>query len=144
MIIAQLLGTLTLIPFQPCQLRKCIGPLGGGRVKPGVSRGQAHRPRTDIVTRNKGERQQHFVFDQLPKVELCGNNQQVLFDVSFTSDGQSIDTAVKVIVDKGLSLRHLVEKKQTLEDAFLATVEGAEPGVDKKKRKPRAVGGSDR
>ena len=67
-----------------------------------------------------------------------------LHEVSFTSDDQSIDTAVKAIVDKGLSLRHLVEKKQTLEDAFLATVEGAEPGVDKKKRKPRAVGGSDR
>jgi ABC-2 type transport system ATP-binding protein len=67
-----------------------------------------------------------------------------LFDVSFTSDGQTIDAAVKVIVDKGLSLRHLVEKKQSLEDAFLATVESAEPGVDRKKRKARAVGGSDR
>ena len=67
-----------------------------------------------------------------------------LYDVSFTSDGQSIDTAVKVIVDKGLSLRHLIEKKQSLEDAFLATVDSAEPGVDRKKRKARAVGGSDR
>ena len=67
-----------------------------------------------------------------------------LFDVSFTSDGQSIDAVVKAIVEKNLSLRHLMEKKQSLEDAFLATVEGAEPGVDRKKRKARAVGGSDR
>ena len=67
-----------------------------------------------------------------------------LYEVSFTSESQSVDSVVKVIVEKGLSLRHLVEKKQTLEDAFLATVEGAEPGVDKKMRKVRAVGGSDR
>jgi ABC-2 type transport system ATP-binding protein len=68
-----------------------------------------------------------------------------LFEVSFTSEGQSIDVVVKAIVEKGLSLRHLIEKKQSLEDAFLATVEGAEPGVDRqKKRKVRAVGGSDR
>ena len=68
-----------------------------------------------------------------------------LFEVSFTSEGQSIDAAVKAIVEKGLSLRHLVEKKQSLEDAFLATVESAEPGVDRKrKRKARAVGGDDR
>ncbi len=67
-----------------------------------------------------------------------------LFDVSFTSEDQTIDTAVQAIVEKRLSLRHLIEKKQTLEDAFLATVEGAEPGVDRKKRKAKAVGGSDR
>jgi len=68
-----------------------------------------------------------------------------LFEVSFTSEGQSIDAAVKAIVEKGLSLRHLVEKKQSLEDAFLATVEGAEPGVDRqRKRRARAVGGDDR
>jgi ABC-2 type transport system ATP-binding protein len=67
-----------------------------------------------------------------------------LFEVSFTSDDQNIDTVVKLVMEKSLSLRHLVEKKQSLEDAFLATVEGAEPGVDKRKRKARAVGGSDR
>ena len=50
----------------------------------------------------------------------------------------------RLIADKGLGLRHLVEKKQTLEDAFLATVEGAEPGVDRKRRKAQAVGGEDR
>ena len=78
-------------------------------------------------------------FNVLPVLE-----KPDLFDVSFTSEGQTIDSAVKVVVEKGLSLRHLIEKKQTLEDAFLATVEGAEPGVDRqKKRKARAVGGDD-
>jgi ABC-2 type transport system ATP-binding protein len=60
------------------------------------------------------------------------------------ADGQSIDPLVRVLFEKGLSLRHLVERKQSLEDAFLATVEGAEPGVDrKKKRRAREVGGRD-
>jgi ABC-2 type transport system ATP-binding protein len=67
-----------------------------------------------------------------------------VFEVSLTDDRQTVDTAVKLVVEKGLSLRHLVEKKQTLEDAFLATVEGAEPGVDRKRRRARAVGGTDR
>jgi ABC-2 type transport system ATP-binding protein len=46
------------------------------------------------------------------------------------ADGQSVDPVLRLVFDRGLNLRHLVEKKQTLEDAFLATVEGAEPGVD--------------
>ncbi len=59
-------------------------------------------------------------------------------------DNQSIDPLVRLIMDMGLNLRHLVEKKQSLEDAFLATVDGAEPGVDKHARKAVAVGGRDR
>lgn len=58
-------------------------------------------------------------------------------------EGQSIDPVVKMLADRGLNLRHLVEQKQSLEAAFLATVEGAEPGVDKKPgaRVARQVGG---
>ncbi|HSQ58656.1 MAG TPA: ABC transporter ATP-binding protein, partial [Gemmata sp.] len=48
-------------------------------------------------------------------------------------EGKSIDPVVKLIVDSGLSLRHLVEKKVSLEEVFIATVEGAEPGVDTRK-----------
>ncbi len=68
-----------------------------------------------------------------------------LFDVTMM-EGQDIDPVVKFLAEKGLSLRHLVEKKQTLEDAFLATVDSTEPGVDNRpKRRPtRAVGGRDR
>jgi ABC-2 type transport system ATP-binding protein len=67
------------------------------------------------------------------------------FEVSMP-DGQTIDLVVRLLLDKGLGLRHLVEKKQSLEEAFLATVEGAEPGVDKRPkggRRARQVGGRD-
>lgn len=66
-----------------------------------------------------------------------------LYEVMLTDD-RPIDPAVRLVAEKGLSLRHLVERKQTLEDAFLATVEGAEPGVDSRprgRRPARAVGG---
>ena len=60
------------------------------------------------------------------------------------NDGQSIDPAVRLVADRGLSLRHLVERKQTLEDVFMKTVEGAEPGVDRKRKRgaARPVGGN--
>jgi ABC-2 type transport system ATP-binding protein len=45
-------------------------------------------------------------------------------------DGQTIDAAVALIHTNGLHLRHLVEKRQSLEDRFIATVDAAEPGVD--------------
>jgi ABC-2 type transport system ATP-binding protein len=45
-------------------------------------------------------------------------------------EGQSIDPLVDLLRSRGLSIRHLVEKRQTLEDMFMETVEGAEPGVD--------------
>ena len=59
-------------------------------------------------------------------------------------EGQTIDPLVRMIMEKGLNLRHLAEKKQSLEDVFLATVEGAEPGVDKRERRATSVGGKDR
>lgn len=64
------------------------------------------------------------------------------FVVALT-EGQTIDPVVKLLAEKGLNLRHLVEQKQSLEAAFLATVEGAEPGVDKKPgaRVATSVGG---
>jgi len=51
------------------------------------------------------------------------------------NDSQSIDPIVDLLRGRGLSLRHLVEKRQTLEDMFMETVESAEPGVDA--RRPR-------
>lgn len=65
------------------------------------------------------------------------------FEVAVT-DGQTIDPVVSLVAERGLSLRHLVEQKQTLEDVFMTTVEGAEPGVDRKqRRRARQVGGRD-
>lgn len=48
------------------------------------------------------------------------------------TDGQSIDPVIDLLRGRGLGIRHLVEKRQTLEDLFLATVLDAEPGVDRR------------
>jgi ABC-2 type transport system ATP-binding protein len=45
-------------------------------------------------------------------------------------DGQTIDPVIDLLRNKDLSLRHLVEKRQTLEDLFVETVEAVEPGLD--------------
>jgi ABC-2 type transport system ATP-binding protein len=52
-------------------------------------------------------------------------------------DGQSIDPVVDLLRQRGLNLRHLTEKRQTLEDLFVETVEAAEPGVDGPVRRKR-------
>jgi len=91
---------------------------------------------------------QQFPTDAVIKLGFTVNpiaDKPDMFDVTMM-EGSNIDPVVKLITEKSLSLRHLVEKKQSLEDAFLATVEGAEPGVDFKPRKraARQVGGRDR
>ena len=52
-------------------------------------------------------------------------------------DGQSIDPIVDLIRSRGLNLRHLMEKRQTLEDLFVQTVEAVEPGLDDGRRARR-------
>jgi ABC-2 type transport system ATP-binding protein len=48
---------------------------------------------------------------------------------------QGIDAVIDLLRARGLSLRHLTEKRQTLEDLFIQTVEAAEPGVDHRPRR---------
>jgi ABC-2 type transport system ATP-binding protein len=55
------------------------------------------------------------------------------------SDGQSIDPVLDLLRSRGLNLRHLIEKRQSLEDMFVATVEAAEPGVDRVSRPRRPL-----
>jgi ABC-2 type transport system ATP-binding protein len=71
---------------------------------------------------------------ELPQAELAEKGYRFrpedgLWEVEL-ADGQSIDPVVDLLRARGLSIRHLVEKRQTLEDLFLKTVEAAEPGVD--------------
>ncbi len=54
-------------------------------------------------------------------------------------DGQSIDPVVDLLRSRGLNLRHLTEKRQTLEDLFVETVEAVEPGVDDRPAPRRRV-----
>jgi ABC-2 type transport system ATP-binding protein len=51
------------------------------------------------------------------------------WEIHLTED-QTIDPVVDFLRSRQLSLRHLIEKRQSLEDLFLETVEAAEPGVD--------------
>jgi len=50
-------------------------------------------------------------------------------------EGQEIDPVLELLREKGLHLRHLVERRQSLEELFMATVEEAEPGVDRRAAK---------
>jgi ABC-2 type transport system ATP-binding protein len=53
------------------------------------------------------------------------------------AEGQSIDPVIGLLHARGLNLRHLLEKRVSLEDLFIETVEAAEPGIDERPRKPR-------
>jgi ABC-2 type transport system ATP-binding protein len=72
--------------------------------------------------------------DPFPAAELRARGYEVrphegLWEVTLR-DGQGIDPVLDLLRERGVRLRHLLEKRQTLEEAFLATVEAAEPGVD--------------
>jgi ABC-2 type transport system ATP-binding protein len=81
----------------------------------------------------------------LPREELVKMGYQInrageLWEVGL-NDGQSIDPVIDLLRSRGLSLRHLTEKRQTLEDLFMETVVAAEPGVDEpvaRRRRPKA------
>jgi ABC-2 type transport system ATP-binding protein len=55
------------------------------------------------------------------------------FEVVLDSDTGAIDRVLSLLNDKGLKLRHLMEKKQTLEDVFISTVDQAEPGTERRR-----------
>ncbi|HEY1190599.1 MAG TPA: ABC transporter ATP-binding protein [Gemmata sp.] len=70
-------------------------------------------------------------------------DQPGLFEVTL-SDGQTIEPVMKLLSATGLTVTHITEKKQSLEDVFMTTVEGAEPGVDRgRRRRARPVGGGE-
>jgi len=67
----------------------------------------------------------------LPVSEIANHGYEIQplndrWEVLLT-EGQSIDPIIDLIRDKGLNLRHLVEKRQTLEDLFLQTHEDKAP-----------------
>jgi ABC-2 type transport system ATP-binding protein len=87
------------------------------------------------LTKQKG----HFIVglargDEMPRAELEKLGYAIRpdgdgWEVGLT-EGQTIDPVVDAIRAKGSRLRHLVEKRVSLEDIFMQTVESAEPGVD--------------
>lgn len=67
------------------------------------------------------------------RAEPAGDHHEVIVGTSL--DG--IDAVMRLLVEKGLSVRHLLAKKQTLEDVFVRMVESGEPGTDG--RRPRTA-----
>jgi ABC-2 type transport system ATP-binding protein len=78
-----------------------------------------------------------------PQEEVAARGYNVTRNEPFwevtLKDGQNIDPVVDLLRTRGLSLRHLVEKRQSLEDLFVQTVELAEPGVDRAPRPRRSA-----
>jgi ABC-2 type transport system ATP-binding protein len=87
------------------------------------------------LTKQKGHFQVGLADGQeLPSQELASKGYSVRKDGIYweigVQDGQTIDPVIDFMRDRGLKLRHLVEKRQSLEDLFMQTVESAEPGID--------------
>jgi ABC-2 type transport system ATP-binding protein len=73
--------------------------------------------------------------EELPRQELMRLgygilDMQAYWEIAVPS-GQTIDPVIALLQSRGLRLRHLIEKRQTLEELFIETVEGAEPGIDR-------------
>ena len=79
-----------------------------------------------------------FPAEEAAKLGYTGRFMGAFYEVALT-DGQSIDPIVALLHERGLKLRHLVQKRQTLEDLFVQTVASAEPGVDHRPGGRRAV-----
>jgi ABC-2 type transport system ATP-binding protein len=81
---------------------------------------------------------------EFPQKEVASQGYEVVPNGTLVevwlADGQTIDPVVDLLRSRGLGIRHLVEKRQSLEDIFMETVVAAEPGVDMPV-KTRQVGG---
>jgi ABC-2 type transport system ATP-binding protein len=77
---------------------------------------------------------QTFPREEVAQLGCEVTRNEGLWEVAL-KDGQMIDTVIDLLRARGLSLRHLAEKRQTLEDLFIQTVEAAEPGVDERPRR---------
>jgi ABC-2 type transport system ATP-binding protein len=77
---------------------------------------------------------EEFPREELTKLGYGVTRDGDLWEVAL-KDGQTIDPVVDLFRTRGLHLRHLAEKRQTLEDLFIQTVEAAEPGIDQPVRR---------
>ena len=91
------------------------------------------------LTKQKGMFQVGLADGQkLPEDEIRGMGYAIyrsgLYHEIGLTDGQSIDPVVDLLRAKGMSIRHLVEKRQSLEDLFLETHED-QSNVKKREKK---------
>ena len=76
---------------------------------------------------------QKFPLDEVARQGYQVSRSGKMWEVSLT-DGQSIDPLVDMLRSRNLSIRHLLEKRQTLEDLFVQTVEAVEPAPEMRQR----------
>ncbi|OWK44987.1 ABC transporter ATP-binding protein [Fimbriiglobus ruber] len=75
---------------------------------------------------------QAFPTEAVGKIGYAATRSGDHWEVVTGVGDRGIDAVLGLLHEQGLSLRHLVEKKQTLEDVFVSMVESAEPGTDRR------------
>ena len=84
---------------------------------------------------------QAFPSEELARLGYVSQKVGDRYEVAVGVDKSAIDKVIGLITEKGLKLRHLLEKKQSLEDVFVDMVDSAEPGTDgRPARTARPVG----
>ncbi len=78
---------------------------------------------------------QDFPRDEAAKLGYEVNRDGDFWEVALQGS-QTIDPIVDLLRQRGLNLRHLAERRQTLEDLFIQTVEAVEPGIDQRSPAP--------
>ncbi len=81
---------------------------------------------------------QTFPVDEIKAMGLKVELEAGYHEVELT-EGQSIDPVLSLLHSKGLSLRHLVEKKQTLEDVFVKMIDSNDTGEKRAVRTARPI-----
>jgi ABC-2 type transport system ATP-binding protein len=71
-----------------------------------------------------------FPLSEVEKLGFATHKVGDRVEVTVGTDHAAIDRVLALLSEKGLKLRHLVEKKHTLEDVFVDMVDSAEPGTD--------------
>jgi ABC-2 type transport system ATP-binding protein len=73
---------------------------------------------------------EEFPVNDLDRMGLGWHKAGDRVEVLVGNDATAIDKVLALISERGLKLRHLIEKKQTLEDVFVGMIDSAEPGTD--------------
>lgn len=77
--------------------------------------------------------------DELQKMGMNIVKVADSWEVIVGNDPGNIDQVIQYFANNNLSIRHLIEKKQTLEDVFINMIDQAEPGVSNQPRKAKVL-----
>ena len=80
-----------------------------------------------------------FPVEEVSRLGYRADRVEDYHEVLLGTDMAGIDKVLQLLTAKGLRVRHLLEKKQSLEDVFVTMVESGEPGTDTKRQRPQRV-----